>query len=290
MLGKLPNVVVLAFVSGLAAGGAAAGERSGRLQRVEHVRPEMVLVPAGAFTMGVDEEESSQLMSSCVAELGIAERVCDNQLLNGTMLIGERVVFLSAFEIDRHEVTAGQYRACIAAGRCDMLPLVTGPRPLFRDELPIVNVTWQDAVSYCRWRGKRLPSEAEWEKAARGRDGRKYPWGKVEPTAAHANFGRTITGTQPVQSSPDGASSYGILDLAGNAGEWCEDVDDPTFYLSGPERNPRNTVQPQAGAAEAPRVVRGGGWMFDAHSLRTFSRSSFAADFRLDVVGFRCAL
>jgi serine/threonine-protein kinase len=209
-----------------------------------------------------------------------------------------REVFVDPFYLARTPVTNRQFKvfvdvtgyAPVDAGRRFLAHWRRGVCPPALLDHPVVFVSWRDARAYCLWAGMRLPSEAEWEKAARGRDGRKYPWGKAEPTAAQANFGRTITGTQPVQSRPDGASSYGILDLAGNAGEWCEDVDDPTFYLSGPERNPRNTVQPQAGTAEAPRVVRGGGWMFDAHSLRTFSRSSFAADFRLDVVGFRCAL
>ena len=153
-------------------------------------------------------------------------------------------------------------------------------------EHPVVFVSWSDARAYCRWAGLRLPCEAEWEKGARSEDGRKYPWGRNEPTAALANFGRAARGTVKVGTFPDGMSAYGIEGLAGNVGEWCEDIDDARFYLKGPERNPRNTAEKGPGT----RVVRGGGWAFDARSLRTFARASFDPGFRLDGVGFRCAL
>jgi serine/threonine-protein kinase len=154
------------------------------------------------------------------------------------------------------------------------------------DDHPVVFVSWLDARAYTVWAGCRLLTEAEWEKAARGTDGRKYPWGRTEPTTDHANFGRSRQSTMPIGQFPDGVSPYGIFDMAGNVGEWCEDVDDPKFYLSGPERNPRNTVQP----GNRPCVVRGGGWMYDARSLRTYSRSSFHPTYRIGSVGFRCAI
>ena len=148
---------------------------------------------------------------------------------------------------------------------------------------PVVFVSWHDAQAFCAWAGRRLPSEAEWEKAARGEDGRKYPWGREEPTTDHANFGRSGTGTTPVKACPAGRAPCGALDMAGNVWEWCEDIDEPEFYLRGPTRNPRHT----ASAGDAPCVVRGGSWMYDARSLRTFARSSFHPSYRLDGVGFR---
>jgi serine/threonine-protein kinase len=157
------------------------------------------------------------------------------------------------------------------------------PRKL--EDHPVVFISWVDANAYCTWAGLRLPTEAEWEKAARGPKGAKYPWGKTEPGNNHANFGRTERGTTPVGHYPDGASPYGILDMSGNVWEWCEDIDDPEFYLRGPERNPRNTVA----SDDDNHVVRGGSWMFDAKAMRTIARSSFRPTYRLDGVGFRCA-
>jgi formylglycine-generating enzyme required for sulfatase activity len=217
-----------------------------------------------------------------------------------------RTVVLDRYYIARYPVTNRQFQAFVEA---------TGYRPVdaeadrflqhFRNgrcppdllNHPVVFVSWTDARAYCRWAARRLPSEAEWEKAARGPDGNKYPWGREEPTAEHANFGQARAkhyplgttgagGTSPVDAFPRSASPYGIEGMAGNVFEWCEDVDDPGFYLHGPERNPRNTIQP----GSAPCVIRGGSWRYDVRSLRTYARASFAPTFRLDTVGFRVAL
>jgi formylglycine-generating enzyme required for sulfatase activity/predicted Ser/Thr protein kinase len=216
-----------------------------------------------------------------------------------------RVVVLDRFYLARYPVTNRQFQAFVEA---------TGYRPgdaekhrflyHFRNgrcppelaDHPVVFVSWTDARAYCRWAARRLPSEAEWEKAARGPDGNKYPWGREEPTSALANFGQARAksypttggegGTSPVTAFPHSASPYGIEGMAGNVFEWCEDVDDPGFYLHGPDRNPRNTVQ----LGEAPCVIRGGSWRYDARSLRTYARTSFPPTFRLDTVGFRVAL
>ena len=216
-----------------------------------------------------------------------------------------RTVMIDRFYLARFPVTNRQFQAFVDA---------TGYRPddaeayrflhHFRNgscppelaDHPVVFVSWTDARAYCRWAARRLPSEAEWEKAARGPDGNKYPWGRDEPTPELANFGQAraknypITpgegGTAPVDAFPRGASPYGIEGMAGNVFEWCEDVDDPGFYLHGPDRNPRNTIQP----GTAPCVIRGGSWRYDASSLRTYARASFAPTFRLDTVGFRVAM
>jgi serine/threonine-protein kinase len=207
-----------------------------------------------------------------------------------------RTVYLDSFYLARHAVTNRQFQQFLDA---------TGYRPSAPEAArflhhwrngrhtadlashPVVFVSWLDARAYCRWAGRRLPTEAEWEKAARGTDGHRYPWGRDEPTPEHANFGRMRGGgTAPVDAFPRGASPYGILGMAGNVFEWCEDVDDPGFYLNGPDHNPRNTIQP----GTASCVIRGGSWMFDGRSLRTYARASFAPHFRLDTLGFRVAL
>jgi serine/threonine-protein kinase len=221
---------------------------------------EMVLVPAGPFAMGPDR----------------------------------RSVRLDAFYLDRTPVTNQAFWSFVS---------VTGYRPAGRDaerflhhlrgrlspsleQHPAVYVSWDDARAYAAWAGKRLPSEAEWEKAARGTDGRKYPWGRAEPSAARANYGKTQSGTTLVGAYPEGASPYGILDLAGNVWEWCEDYDDPAFYAAGPTYNPRNMRRPDK---KPLLVMRGGSWMYGPRSLRTFARTGFEAHYRFASGGFRCA-
>ena len=207
-----------------------------------------------------------------------------------------REVFVDAFHIGRVPVTNRQFETFLRVtgyvpddeeSERFLLHWRGRQCPSAIAEHPVVFVSWPDARAYCAWAGRRLPTEAEWEKAARGEEGRKYPWGRDEPRSEHANFGRPKGGrTMPVGSHPAGASPYGVLDLAGNVWEWCEDVDSPQFYLRGPARNPRYTVQPGG----RPHVVRGGSFLYDAKSLRTHARSSFQPAFRLDGVGFRCAL
>ena len=221
---------------------------------------ELVLIPAGPFTMGATR----------------------------------RVVHLDAFYIDRTPVTNLQFQTFLevtgyrpedaSAGRF----LAHWPRGKLPRELahhPVVFVSWLDAKAYAAWAGKRLPTEAEWEKAARGTDGRKYPWGKGEPTPARANFGKQHRGTLPVASFPAGRSPYGVLDLAGNVWEWCDDTDDPLFYREGPSHNPHSTRRTDRHSL----VMRGGAWMYGAQALRTYSRTSFKPHYRFAGGGFRCA-
>jgi serine/threonine-protein kinase len=213
-----------------------------------------------------------------------------------------RIVLLDRFYLARHPVTNRQFQAFVeTTGYAPSDPerhrflhhFRNGSCPPELADHPVVFVSWTDARAYCRWAARRLPSEAEWEKAARGPEGNKYPWGREEPTAELANFGQARAkaypldgGTVAVSAFPHSASPYGIEGMAGNVFEWCEDVDDPGFYLHGPERNPRNTIQP----GNAPCVIRGGSWRYDARSLRTYARASFPPTFRLDTVGFRVAL
>jgi formylglycine-generating enzyme required for sulfatase activity len=213
----------------------------------------------------------------------------------GPFLMGpeRRTVWLDAFAIDRLPVTNAQYRAFLEAtgyrpdDRRRFLahwPSARGPTDEQLDH-PVVYVSLADAEAYAGWVGLRLPTEAEWEKAARGVDGLRYPWGSAAPTLEHAWFGQR-SGTSPVGGRPRGASPYGVQDLAGQVWEWCSDEDDPAFYRSGPPVNPRRPVR----AASEAAVVRGGAWIFDdPRSLRTTTRASYDPGERLDTLGFRCA-
>jgi serine/threonine-protein kinase len=211
----------------------------------------------------------------------------------GAFKMGERrrEVYLDDFYIDRCPVTNAQFHTFVSVtgyrpgdgGEHRFLAhWPAGQVPDGLERHPVVYVSWEDARAYAQWAGKRLPTEAEWEKAARGTDGRKYPWGREDPTR---RLGRGRRGTMPVGAFPEGASPYGALDMAGNVWEWCEDADDPQFYEDGPTRNPRN---PQR-AARA-RVMRGGSWMYGPRSLRTTSRTGFEPHYRFAGGGFRCAL
>jgi serine/threonine protein kinase len=220
-----------------------------------------------------------------------------------------RPVYLDAFYIDRLPVTNRQFAAFLSVtgyrpSHADFLAHFSDGRvPAGLEQHPVVHVSWFDARAYAQWAGKSLPSEAQWEKAARGSDGRKYPWGKSAPDASRANYGRQRRGTVPVGSCPAGASPYGVEDMAGNVWEWCEDVDAQDFYAHGPSHNPCNRADglaepPAQSVVRQPRyvrtgsrarmVVRGGSFMYDAPSVRTFSRSSFAPDSGSQGIGFRC--
>jgi formylglycine-generating enzyme required for sulfatase activity len=222
----------------------------------------MVPVPAGEFEMG------------CTDNLG--------GCMEGGMDLPAHAVVLSAFEIDKTEVTQAAYAACVVAGACTR-PSGRRYTPDRTPTFPVTEVSWEQAVRYCAWVGKRLPTEAEWEKTARGTDARMYPWGDAAPTCALATFEGCGDGPRPVGSTPAGASPYGALDLAGNVQEWVADFYSSTDYAAGPARDPGGPNRGNSGHS-----VRGGGYRYDAWHLRSAVRL-WDPGAPADDLGFRCA-
>ncbi len=191
-------------------------------------------------------------------------------------------VYLKAFYIDRHETTNAEYREFFRATghRVTSYPF---EKDFGKEQQPVVGVSWSDAVAYCRWAGKRLPTEAEWEKAARGTEGFIYPWGNNwQPEYANSRLSELncTTGAGKYQL---GISVYGIFDMAGNVWEWCADYYHATYYPNSPYHDPRG---PKKGVF---RALRGGSWSDDFFNLRTAARRGAKPSTRLNNIGFRCA-
>ena len=222
----------------------------------------MVHVAAGVFGMGCNESVDN----TCNA---------DEKPFH--------MVTLRAFDIDRLLVTQSDIAACISAGAC--AAPIKDFDPSNKALLPANDVSFADAVAYCAWRNKRLPSEAEWEKAARGVDGRKFPWGNSpEPDCDHANFNSCGMALLPVGGRPLGASPYGVLDMAGQVWEWTADYYDSAYYAVSPSADPTG---PATGTL---RSKRGGSAWIGPDRVHTSSRwfhNPTAPD--IDI-GFRCAL
>ncbi|HKY52814.1 MAG TPA: SUMF1/EgtB/PvdO family nonheme iron enzyme, partial [Anaerolineales bacterium] len=191
-------------------------------------------------------------------------------------------VFLNSFWIDRTEVTNEMYLRCISAQVCTLPARSTYySKPDYASH-PVIGVSWVQAQEYCQWTGRRLPTEAEWEKAARGTDDRIYPWGNDPPNSELANFNHQVNETTQVGTYAKGTSPYGVLDMAGNAWEWVADGYQPDFYSRSPEENP---------VSDSPvnqRVIRGGNWDSNEEGIRVTNRF-WAFPGRNDTDGFRCA-
>jgi len=202
----------------------------------------------------------------------------------------EHRVFLDAFYMDRFEVTAARYAKFMeTTGRTP--PFFWEEVKLATDgERPVIGVDWIDADAYCTWAGKRLPTEAEWEKAARGTDQRTYPWGNDEPSSQLSNYSvdgkrawQGMSTLSPVGSFEAGKSPHGIYDMAGNVWEWVADWYDATYYRFSPDRNP-------PGPTKGPmKAIRGGAWLTPGNNMRMSRRNFDPPVNRFLYVGFRCA-
>ena len=223
--------------------------------------PSMGLVPAGEFTMGSTTGDSDERPT--------------------------HQVYLDAFSIDRYEVSVRQYAAFLQETGGDSPSDWKAMNQPSYQKRPVSNVDWADAAAYCKWAGKRLPTEAEWEKAARGTDGRLYSWGNKAPTPHHANYGQTgssIHGTlAPVGSFENGKSPYGLYDMAGNVWEWVSDWYDHDYYKDSPSQNPTG---PSSGES---KVLRGGSWDSGSQQLRSTLRYFHRSGHHHKNYGFRCA-
>jgi formylglycine-generating enzyme required for sulfatase activity len=193
------------------------------------------------------------------------------------------VRFTSGFWMYRNEVTNAQWNRFLAANPEHPRPKYGHVARLTRPEQPAVAISWEDAQAYCRWARVRFPTEAEWEYAARGADGRRYPWGNWEPDGTLAVFYRSISlgHPAPIGGRPAGASPFGILDMAGNVWEWCADWYGP--YAAGTQVNPTGPV------SGVKRVLRGGGWINEMEKLRATVRGYGKPTRRSGHVGLRPA-
>ena len=228
---------------------------------------EVVLVPSGEFMMGSDPQVDRYFYGA-----------------EGP----QHMVTLDEFWIYRTEVTNAMYQQCVAVQAC--------PRPANNssntrsdyfgnpafDDYPVVYVSWRHAAAYCVWAGGRLPTEAEWEKAGRGTDGRLFPWGFENPNNQLARY--DTSDTVMVGSYPDGASPYGVFDMAGNVHEWVFDYFQAGYYSISPEENP---LGPASGST---RVYRGGAYHNIVDAIRVVMRGSRSEDFTSVDIGFRCVI
>jgi len=222
----------------------------------------MVYIPAGDFIMGSNDELDPKSTP-------------------------EHAVYLDAYWMDRTEVTNAMYLKCIHAGQCvapvaeDTNPYLENP---FYGDYPVTYTRWGDAEDYCSWAGRRLPTEAEWEKAGRGTDGRLYPWGNEQPNTGLLNYDDNLGGPLPVARYPSGASPYGVLNMAGNVREWVNDWYRSNYYENAPSNNPAGPLDGFA------KVLRGGSFLDTDRQIRIFNRFGHYPDSPGSDRGFRCAM
>lgn len=252
--------------------------------------PLRAFLPDGEFQLGSSPDEVVKAFAACTNEpLG---RLCRVESFAHESPV--RRLRLSGFWLDRHEVSVGDYARCAEVGRCEPVPYFKGAVRFDRDDLPVSLVSWDDAQDYCAFVGARLPTEAEFERAARGLGRRQYPWGDLYNNRL-SNHGRLASfraddsdgfaELAPVGSFPAGSTPELVFDLAGNVEEWVSD-------RYAPEHDPASRLNPQgpsAGQGSSRRVTRGGSYESPASFLRGAFRDSAEPQARSVTRGFRCA-
>jgi formylglycine-generating enzyme required for sulfatase activity len=276
--GMIPWSLALFAVGALTVAAGQPPGKDGQAAQVETVKGKdgapMILIPAGPFTMGSND--------------GLAnERP-------------EHVVELGAYYIDQYEVTLALYRKFLESGNHDSPPTWDDESASTVGDRPAIGMKWADAEAYCKWAGKRLPTEAEWEKAGRGADGRRYPWGSMQPFVDIANYNRGLWVSEAITLASvtsglegmsvrhglkeGGKSPYGLNHMAGNAAEWVADWYDRDYYQHSTKTNPPCPAQGEK------RVIRGGSWADLPLALRVTARISAEPEYEDRTIGFRCAM
>jgi formylglycine-generating enzyme required for sulfatase activity len=325
------RIVIAAGLAALVGAAAASDGPRGKAVRIEKPPRREVVIPAGSFMQGVDEEQLGSAKDQCEltyfppntrTQIRTPSGITDfcTEYVAELSEMESRQVLLDAYAIDRDEVSVTDYRRCVDAGACPLDALVAGDERYIASDWPMVNVTWEDAQTYCRWRGGRLPTEAEWERAALGDvPGHDWPWGELlqpkdfnhgqarsvaireierglsglpikffgDPDASDGTMLMARPGTYPWGESP-----WGTRDQAGNVAEWTADAyfhdSEHRGYKGLPAVNPL-----REGPVGAERVIRGGSWRQPPFLAKGNLRDPFNAylqsNARYSHVGFRCA-
>lgn len=239
---------------------------------------EMIPIPAGYFLMGSSEEEIEILVNDY--KLGDREFFEDET--------PQRRVYLDSFYISKYEIKNEQYEKFLKDNPDYEIPPYWNKENYNHKNQPVVGISWYDALAYCNWLSEktqkkyRLPTEAEWERSARGTDGQIFPWGNSLPDIQKANFMNQHNQPLSVKEKPGGISSTGTMNMAGNVWEWCYDWYDENCYKSSLQaKNPINTSEGNE------KVVRGGSWNYNAFYLRCAARFKFPPDVKRRDLGFR---
>lgn len=301
-------------------GAPAISGKTGGVVALKAPPPSEIKIGGGPFEMGSTLAALVRIPDLCKRDA--KPGACDLPMARETILhggldvhledlIGNEMVphqvHLSPYWIDQHEVSVKEYLRCVEVGRCRKPPYDEGAKRFAKPSYPISYVSWEDARLYCTWRGKRLPTEAEWERAARGAEGRIFPWGnlynrrlsnqgilgttylelighrsKVSTVEPDARDG--FLELAPIRSFPDGRTPDGIDDLAGNVAEWVQDFYEPR-YRPEPAQDPQGPLQSQSPF----RVIRGGSYLHSSPWLRSTARLMASPEERRSWIGFRCA-